>query len=414
MHYIYTAYLLVVCQFVSATWIPLVARETSPPPGTAKVDLLHNPLYQPEGESQYRRSLWKHDIASARSIEGRDTTYSSGPAVYNSGRYIFPLQIGSGIFAMELDTGSQDLWVFSSLLPPSEQAGHDIYDPSTSSSAFPLNIKWSISYNDKSSASGVVYSDTISIEGIIINGQAVEAASDVTGNLLEAPIDGILGMSLLAAQTSGEPSVLANLVNHGLQSELFTAKLTREQETNVPGFYTFGYIDGQTVGDQIIRYTDIIPNPPGFWEFSSATATVGGNVLYRPAGNTAVADTGTTLILVDDGLLASIYEPLGGRIDPNLAGVGGSGLWVYPDTVTDADFPIISLAVGDFEITLHPGDMNRGEAYTTNGWIIGAMQSRGSNNYDIFGDVWLNNVYAIFDLTQEVPRLGVVPRAYGT
>ena len=133
-----------------------------------------------------------------------------------------------------------------------------IYDPSTSSSAIPLNLDWSITYDDQSSASGVVYSDTISIEGIIINGQAVEAASDVTGVLLEAPIDGILGMSLFPAQTSGEPSVLVNLVNHGLQSELFTAKLTREDETNVAGFYTFGYIDSQTVGDQIIQYADII------------------------------------------------------------------------------------------------------------------------------------------------------------
>ena len=155
-----------------------------------------------------------------------------------------------------------------------------------------------------------------------------------------------------------------------------------------------------------------MPNSLGFWEFSSASATVGGNVLSRPAGNTAVADTGTTLILVDDGLLALIYAPLGGIFDPNLA--GGNGAWVYPDTVTDAEFPIITLAVGDFEITLHPGDMNRGEAYATGGWILGGIQSRGSNTFDIFGDVWLNNVYAIFDLTQDVARIGVVPRAYGT
>ena len=413
MHYIYTAYLLAVCLFASATWIPRVERDASPPPGTAKVSLFHNPSYQPDGESQYRRSLWKHNIASARSIEGRDATHSSGPAVFNSGRYLFPLQIGSAgtIFSMELDTGSQDLWVFSSLMPSAEQVGHTIYNPSTSTSAVSLNVPWAISYGDQSTASGIAYSDTISIEGIIIEKQAVEAASDITGNLLEAPIDGILGMSLLKAQTSGEPSALFNLVNHGLQSELFTAKLTRASETNVAGFYTFGYIDEQLVGNQSIYYTDVIANTNGFWEFSSTTATVGGIVLSRPVGNTAIADTGTTLILVDDDLLASIYVPLGGKKDPSLA--NGNGAWVYPDTVTDAEFPSITLPICDFGITLHPGDLNHGQAYTTDGWIYGAMQSRGVNTVDIFGDVWLNNVYAIFDLTQDVARVGVVPRAYG-
>jgi hypothetical protein len=414
MRYIYAAYLLALCQFAGATWIPRVERDVAPPPGTAKVTLFHNPSCKRDGESQYRRSLWKHNINSARNIESRDATVSSGPAVVNTGRYLFPIQIGSGgqVFQMELDTGSEDLWVFSSLLPPAEQGGHNIYDPSTSTSAIPLNKGWSIVYNDQSSASGIVYSDTISIEGIILNKQAVEAASDITGNLLQAPIDGILGLSLRPAQTSGEPSVLSNLLNHGLQSNLFTAKLTREQETNVEGFYTFGYIDEQLIGNQVISYAEIIPG--GSWNFSSATARVGNEVLYRPPGNTAIADTGTALILVDDGLLAAIYEPLGGKKDSTLLSVSGNGAWVYPDTVTDAELPTITLAFGDFEVTLNPGDLNHGQAYPTGGWIYGGMQSRGNNNFDIFGDVWLNNVYAIFDLTQDVPRLGVVPRAYGT
>ena len=413
MHFINSVYLLALCQFASATWIPRVERDITSPPGFSKVNLFHNPSYQPDGESQYLRSLWKHNISSARSIEGRDTTYSIGPAVWASGRYLFPLTIGSdtSIFAMELDTGSQDLWVFSSLMPPAETVGHTIYKPGT---GVPLNRNWEIRYSDHSSASGVVYSDTINIEGIVINNQAVEAASEITGILLDAPIDGILGMSLLPEQTSGERPVLFNLLNHGLRSQLFTAKLTRPQETNVQGFYTFGFIDENSVGNQAIHYANIIPNEPGFWKFESTTATVGGKVVPRPAGNTAVADTGTTLILVDDDLLASIYEPLGGFKDPNLFSVSGTGAWVYPDTVTDAELPSITLPVGNFGITLDPGDLNFTQAYTTPGWIYGAMQSRGNQLFDIFGDVWLNNVYAIFDLTQEVPRIGVVPRAYGT
>src|SRR5947207_10772816 len=50
-------------------------------------------------------------------------------------------------------------------------------------------------------------------------------------------------------------------------------------------------------------------------------------------------------------------------------------------------------------------------SFKANDVIFGAVQSRGSNSVDVFGDVWLWNVYAIYDLaTTGTPRFGFVPR----
>jgi hypothetical protein len=48
----------------------------------------------------------------------------------------------------------------------------------------------------------------------------------------------------------------------------------------------------------------------GFWEYASTSWTINGQVMPRKAaqsgGNTAIADTGTTLALVDDDTVAAI------------------------------------------------------------------------------------------------------------
>lgn len=417
MHFRSLLQLFVFCHIASSTWIPEV---DAPAISSGKVHLLDNPNHNSDGSSQYTRSLLKHNINSQSTVANskrnrhrRDTNTASGPATYvTGGRYLFPLTIGAGMqaqtFAMELDTGSDHLWVYSSHTPVTEIVGtHTIYKPGLS--AVPLDGTWAVGYNDGSSASGIVFSDTVSFGGIQIKNQAVEAVTQLSGILVGADIDGILGMSLGTSQISipGIHTVLQNLINHPLQSSLFTASLKRPSEA-LQSFYTFGYIDQQLIGTQSISYTNVI-NTQGFWEFSSTTAIIGGKLISRPAGNTAVADTGTTLILVDDALLSEIYKPLGGYYNSTMN--EGQGVWLFPASAL-SKVPTITLPIGNFAVTLHDGDI--AFEILEGGWIYGSIQSRKDNIYDVFGDVWLANLYVIFDLTTSVPRIGVVPRAYGT
>lgn len=56
------------------------------------------------------------------------------------------------------------LYAFSSELANTSQfSGHNIYNPAKSSTAKKANGTWSISYGDGSSASGDVYTDTVTV-----------------------------------------------------------------------------------------------------------------------------------------------------------------------------------------------------------------------------------------------------------
>ena len=100
------------------------------------------------------------------------------------------------------------------------------------------------------------------------------------------------------------------------ESELFTAYLGSWRDQNDPdkgeSFYTFGYIDQDVVAasGQDIYYTPV-DNSQGFWQFQSTSASVNGKVIKR-SGNTAIADTGTTLALVDDAVCEAIYSAIPG------------------------------------------------------------------------------------------------------
>ena len=95
-------------------------------------------------------------------------------------------------------TDVQNRWVFSSELSSAQQAGHNIYDPSKSSTAQAMpGFTWSIEYADDSSASGNVYTDTVSVGATEIENQAVELAQVVSSHIMTEPFDGILGLSLI-------------------------------------------------------------------------------------------------------------------------------------------------------------------------------------------------------------------------
>ncbi|KAJ7633432.1 acid protease [Mycena polygramma] len=306
-----------------------------------------------------------------------------------SAEYIVPVKIGTpGVtLNLDFDTGSSDLWVWSSELTGVSKSGHTVYNPAKSKTASKqAKSTWNISYGDGSSASGNVYLDTVTIGGVSVPKQAVELAEKMSAQFSSGEgSDGLLGLAWPAINTvSPEPvkTPVQNMIDQKLISQpLFTVKLDRGDNA---GFYSFGEID-TTVTTHPITYTPV-DNSQGFWMVPSTSYTLNGKTIER-AGNTAILDTGTTLALIDDDSVSKIYGAIeGAKFDSNQGG------WMYPST---SKVPDLAFAIGDNTYTLNAVDFPFGDA--EDGFVFGGVQSRGSNPFDILGDIFLKSVYVVFN-----------------
>lgn len=133
----------------------------------------------------------------------RDTgTVPATPEDYDA-EYLSPVQIGTPpqTLILDFDSGSSDLWVFSSHL--NRVNGQTIYRPERSTSSAHLRgYSWGIRYGDGSSSSGEVYTDVVSVGGLSVDAQAVEAADTVSSTLLQdGSLDGLLGLGFSTLNT---------------------------------------------------------------------------------------------------------------------------------------------------------------------------------------------------------------------
>jgi hypothetical protein len=172
--------------------------------------------------------------------------------------------------------------------------------------------------------------------------------------------------------------------------ELFTAYLGSVNDAKDPdkgaSFYTFGYIDQQALGGQTPYYTPV-DNSQGFWMFPSTSATVNGQNVDR-SGNTAIADTGTTLALVDDTTCKAIYNAIpGGTYDNNQQG------YIFPTNTAADKLPTVTFDVGGKQFAVEKEDLAFADA--GNGMSYGGIQSRGTMTFDILGDTFLKGIYAV-------------------
>ena len=290
--------------------------------------------------------------------------------------------------------------VFSKELKKNIQNGHNVFDPAASSSFKKLADKtWKISYGDGSSASGDCGTDNVTIGGLTIENQTVELASQLAQQFSQGTGDGLLGLAfpqINTVMTDGKSdpadTPVVNMINQGdipKDAELFTSAFYSERDANSPeSFYTFGYIDTDLVksSGEEISWTKI-DSSQGFWMFPSASASINGKTIQL-SGNTAIADTGTTLALVSDEVCEALYKAIpGAKYDSNQQG------YVFPTSTKVEDLPEFKVAVGDKTFLIQAEDLAFAPA-DDNNWY-GGVQSRGNMTFDILGDAFLKSVYAV-------------------
>jgi aspergillopepsin I len=239
----------------SAAIIPITSAAPTEGPKVKDftVKQVHNPHYVRNGAAALAKAYRKYgtplpDSLTAALNHTRTQAHAkratSGSAVTTPEdydvEYLTPVSIGTPAQTLNLDfdTGSSDLWVFSSELASSYQSGHSVYNPAKSSTSSKLSgYTWDISYGDGSGASGDVYTDVVNIGGVSYSAQAVEAANELSAEFTQDTAnDGLVGLAFSTINTVSPRAqkTFFDNVKSSLSSPLFAADLkhgTREFPT---------------------------------------------------------------------------------------------------------------------------------------------------------------------------------------
>ncbi|KAJ5289079.1 Penicillopepsin-1 [Penicillium angulare] len=342
--------------------------------------------------AQYARALSKFGATVPSHVrEAVASGVATNEPTTDDEEYLTPVDVGGTTLQLDFDTGSSDLWVFSTELPSSEQSGHDVYNPSKSGKVL-SGATWDISYGDGSSASGNVYTDDVTVGGVTVSGQAVEAAKKISSEFVQDTNDGLLGLAFDSINTVSPTPQKTWFSN--AQSQLAKPIFGVALKHNAPGVYDFGFADSSKyTGD--LTYTDV-DNSQGFWSFSVDGWSAGS---ASGEGFDGIADTGTTLLLLDDSLVDDYYKEVDGASYSNT-----QGGYVFD---CSADLPDFSVTIGSYTATVSGDLINY--ASVSSSQCIGGIQSNSGIGFSIFGDIFLKSQYVVFDASG--PQLGFAPQA---
>ncbi|KAJ5782720.1 Peptidase aspartic catalytic [Penicillium paradoxum] len=362
-----------------------VNQVSKTPSRTRQVNL---PRVYSHALAKYGATIPAHVRAAAES-----GTAITTPEEYDI-EYLTPVTIGDTTLNLDFDTGSADLWVFSDQLSTSEQSGHDVYDSSTGTKL--SGSTWSISYGDGSSASGDVYTDEVNVGGVVAAEQAVEAADTISSQFVsDKNNDGLLGLAFSSINTVSPKAqkTFFDNVKDQLDAPVFAVTLKHGE----PGTYDFGFIDDSKYTGEVV-YTDV-DSSEGWWTFTADSYTVGDG----SAGDsiTGIADTGTTLLLVDDSVVEAYYAKVSDSEDNS--SVGG---YTFP---CDADLPDFTVTIGRYDAVVPGEHINYAPITDGSSTCYGGIQSNSGIGFSIFGDIFLKSQYVVFD--DEGPRIGFAAQA---
>ncbi|KAK4207686.1 endothiapepsin [Rhypophila decipiens] len=355
--------------------------------------------------------------------------------------FISPVQIGTPpqTVYLDLDTGSADLWVFSADTPLEQSVNHEIYDPYVSNtSTLVPNQTWRIQYGDGSGASGIVYTDRVSVGNATSPHQLVECATYVSKIFSSDPYcSGILGLGM----SHGLSRTLSNFGNpippsndsssptsrtfiDNIKDDLVSPVFTANLKHSIEGNYNFGYLNASEYipnpnsppADEGIAYAPIDPKSV-YWTFLATGYGVGPPVNdFEPTaktGNpvivgqslmainrtyTAIADTGTTLLLVPSQIVRAYYARVTGSVyDPFWAGM------IFP---CEAELPDFSFYIGPGGSTYRGVVPGRYMNYVSfNGsHCYGGIQSSDAIGFAVFGVLLIKSQFVVFDVGQK--RIG--------
>lgn len=246
--------------------------------------------------------------------------------------------------------------MLSSRLPKSLRNNRTVYEPSKSSTFEELaNSTFKIQYGDSSYANGGVGKDVVSIGGVKVAGQSFGLPTDISQTFADdTKSNGLvgLGFSSINTVTPKRQNTFFDNVAPNLDEPVFTVRLL----SNGVGEYEFGTVDPKKYQGVLANVS--VDSSNGFWQFDSAQYAIGEGPLH-PITKTpqAIADTGTSLMMVSPEVAEAYYK----QVDGGLYAKNANG-YIFPCT---SSLPTLSVAVGSgYSVTIPGSFMNWSEVGT--------------------------------------------------
>ncbi|KAF9132795.1 hypothetical protein BGW39_011279 [Mortierella sp. 14UC] len=301
---------------------------------------------------------------------------------------------------LDFDTGSSDIWFPSSTCTTTACKKHVRFNSASSSTFQKDGRRWSISYGDGSSASGILGSDIVNVGGISVR-QTIGLATTESSQFGSSPEDGLFGLGFNTIESvSGVKTFLDNAIAAGLLSSPVVSVFLPSERRNggVGGNYLFGGIDST-------KYTGSLTYVPvtqkGYWQIHISDASFNGVSLGQ--ASEGIIDTGTTLVIVGDAAASAIHKKIPGSVnDPNNG-------WLVPCSLK-TNTGNVGFKMGGQTFNVPLADLAYEDMGDGSGNCFSGIQG-GQDGLWILGDVFIKNNYCVFSQTSS-PSIGIAPLAY--
>lgn len=304
---------------------------------------------------------------------------------YMNTQYFVEVQLGTPpqTFTVIPDTGSSNLWVYSSKCTAIVCWYHQTYDADKSSTYKANGDKFDISYGS-GSINGFVSHD-------------ITKLGDATSNMGFGEINAVSGIAFFTSQLSGILGLAYDSISiNGLPTFVTSSDLTdksfafdlrmnpEESSMTLPGY------DEELVGDNEFTFHDVIEKK----YFSlNLTGIKKGEATIPTDGYKAVIDSGTSVLVGPNSLINPIIEGITVNEDC-------SGIEALPDITFQIDGLDYTLTSNEYVLKVTMGDE------TACVLALMAMDFPAGFNYMILGDSFMRKYYSYFDMNND--RVGFI------
>lgn len=271
------------------------------------------------------------------------------------------ITLGSSTMQCDFDTGSADIIINKSAYTPG-------------SSAIKTGRTFEATYGDGTTASGSVYTDSVTIAGLTTSGVSIGRASSNYISTATEGDSGICGMSYPSLSVLGSgstPFFDALIKNKVVGKNVFTFTLASSGSSL--------YLGGVDPKAGTPVYTNV-DTSPGYWTVSSSS--------INGISTSSIVDTGTSLIVAPTSFAKSFFKSVGATTFTQDGVLYGS----YDCSKT----PTVTYKVGSFSQKLSAATTSLGKT-NSGSCILSIVGEDTGLNAVIAGDSFLENVHAVFD-----------------